>query len=179
MIEKMIGKTRIRVIKGDITNLEEKVDIIVNAANKTLLDGGGVDGAIHAAAGPELLAECRTLSGCETGRAKITKAYKLRAKHVIHTVGPVFDEEIGNENELLCSCYIKSLKLAVEFGLKSIAFPCISTGAYGFPEEKAAAIALKAVTKFLDLVPDIVELIIFVTNTDSDLKIYQDLLDAL
>ena len=136
----------IKIIQGDITKLT--VDAIVNAANKTLLGGLGVDGAIHQAAGPELLAECRQLHGCETGQAKITKGYKLPAKFVIHTVGPIYSGS-AEDNKLLTSCYINSLNLAKSHGLHSIAFPAISTGAYGFPAAAAAHIAFTAVQNWL------------------------------
>jgi O-acetyl-ADP-ribose deacetylase (regulator of RNase III) len=141
----MIG--RMEVVEGDITKLA--VDAIVNAANETLLGGGGVDGAIHRAAGPELLAECRTLGGCPTGQARITKGYRLPARHVIHTVGPVWHGGSRGEEGLLASCYRESLALALANRIKSIAYPAISTGAYGFPAAKAARIAVASVTSFL------------------------------
>lgn len=144
---------RLQTVLGDIT--KQSVDAIVNAANCSLLGGGGVDGAIHRAAGPELLTECRTLHGCETGQAKITKGYRLPAKHVIHTPGPVWHGGNNGEAELLASCYRSCLTLASENDCKTVDFPSISTGVYHFPLDKAAAIASKTIKEYLDAHPEI------------------------
>ena len=146
-MEIKVGEARLELVEGDIT--QQDTEAIVNAANRSLLGGGGVDGAIHRAAGPELLAECRTLGGCETGQAKITKGYRLKARWVIHTVGPVYHTEGKRAAELLASCYRKSLELASAKNLRSVAFPSISTGAYGYPLHEAAPIALKTVIDYL------------------------------
>ncbi len=159
----------VQIYQGDITKLE--VDAIVNAANTSLLGGGGVDGAIHRAAGPELLEECRTLNGCKTGEAKITKGYKLSAKFVIHTVGPVWHGGQSKEDELLANCYRNSLELAEIQGIHSIAFPAISTGAYRFPIERATRIAFLEIKKFLSIKSSI-EKTTFVCFNDYVYKTY-------
>ncbi len=164
----------IELIKGDITKLE--VDAIVNAANNSLLGGGGVDGAIHRAAGPQLLEETRTFGGCDTGDAKITKGYNLPAKYVIHTVGPVWRGGKYGEEDLLASAYRRSLEVAVENGVETIAFPNISTGVYGFPKKRAAEIAIKTVKEFTEQHPEIKK-VIFVSFANRNYKIYKDLLN--
>jgi O-acetyl-ADP-ribose deacetylase (regulator of RNase III) len=152
-METKVGNAKIELLEGDIT--DQDTDAIVNAANRSLLGGGGVDGAIHRVAGPQLLAECRPLGGCETGDAKITKGYKLKAKHVIHTVGPVYHSAGKKAPDLLASCYRRSLEVASQNNLKSVSFPSISTGAYGYPIEEAAPIALKTVADYLKAHPEI------------------------
>ena len=164
-----------KAIMGDITKLRD-VEAIVNAANSSLLGGGGVDGAIHWAAGRELLEECRKLNGCRTGEAKITKGYRLPCKYVIHTVGPVWHGGMSKEPELLKSCYENSLFLAKENGIRTIAFPAISTGIYGYPKKEAAQTAVRTVKEFMDQNPDAFDEIIFVLFDRDSLKIYEDLL---
>ena len=164
---------RFSIIVGDIT--ESKVDAIVNAANTTLLGGSGVDGAIHQAAGPELLAECRTLGGCETGKAKITAGYRLPAKYVIHTPGPIWRGGKENEAALLASCYRSCLELAGQNGVESIAFCCISTGVFHFPNQRAAEIAVETVRKYKAEIGSEMK-VIFNVFKDLDLEIYRRLL---
>ena len=166
-----INKATLELVQGDIT--QQGTDAIVNAANPSLLGGGGVDGAIHRGAGSRLLEECRTLGGCETGDAKITKGYNLKAKHVIHTVGPVYRRAGAQAPELLASAYRRSLEVASENGLKSVAFPSISTGAYGYPLNEAAPIALKTVADFLNAHPEI-ELVRFVLFDEKTLSAYEE-----
>lgn len=164
---------KIRFVMGDITRV--KADAIVNAANNSLLGGGGVDGAIHTAAGPKLMEECRNVGGCRTGEAKMTNGYQLVAQYVIHTVGPVWKGGDNKEAELLRSCYISSLKLADARGIKTIAFPAISTGVYGYPKAEAAEIAVKTVSEYL--AKSGIEEVIFVLHSEEDYRIYTRLLE--
>src|SRR5689334_180972 len=183
LISAEVGAARLDLVVADITTLD--VDAIVNAANCSLLGGGGVDGAIHRAAGPELLAECRTLGGCATGDAKATRGHRLSAKYVIHTVGPVWQggESTGislgdrSEDRLLASCYRRSLRVANELGVASIAFPAISTGIYGFPRERAATIAVAEVLEVLSEAPRIKK-VIFCCFDSATLRIYQELIGS-
>ncbi len=172
-MEVKIGSSVLEVTQGDITH--QDTEAIVNAANRTLLGGGGVDGAIHRAAGPELLAECRTIGGCETGDAVITGGYKLEARYVIHTVGPVYRSSNPRTEELLESAYRRSLEVALAKGVRSVAFPSISTGAYGYPLEEAAPVALRTVAGFLRAHPEI-ERVRFVLRGDSALQAFEEAL---
>jgi len=165
--------SRIEVISGDITVLD--VDAVVNAANSSLLGGGGVDGAIHRAAGPGLLKECRGLGGCRTGEARLTGGYMLPARYVVHTVGPVWKGGVSGEEELLASCYRSCLALAADRGISSIAFPCISTGAYGYPLEMAAEVAVREVRTFMESFHGDMR-VIFCCFTGQQMKIYDELL---
>ncbi len=166
---------KIEVRQGDITRLE--VDAIVNAANRSLLGGGGVDGAIHRAAGPELLAECRTLGGCPTGEARLTQAYRLPARFVIHTVGPVY-RGLPEDRQLLASCYRNSLTLAAQYGARSIAFPAVSCGVYGYPLEEACRIAVETTLDFLDA-DDRIQRVIFILFSDNDRRVYAEHIGSL
>ncbi len=167
---------RIQAVQGDITQLA--VEAVVNAANRTLLGGGGVDGAIHRAAGPELLKECRMLDGCDTGDAKLTRGYQLAATFVIHAVGPVWSGGKRGEPELLESCYRRSLEIAVEHKIRSIAFPCISTGVYRFPKDMAVRIAVKTVQSFLESHSGDFEKIVFCCFSSDDYKRYSLFIDV-
>lgn len=165
---------RLEVVQGDITKLA--VDVIVNAANSSLLGGGGVDGAIHRAAGPELLEECRTLGGCKTGEAKATRGHRLKARSIIHTVGPVWRGGDHGEDELLASCYRASLRLAEQFHARSIAFPAISTGVYGFPKQRAAEISVREVRQHGANSP--IEQVIFCCFDEETRAIYRELISS-
>jgi O-acetyl-ADP-ribose deacetylase (regulator of RNase III) len=172
---RQVGQARLEVIVADITTLG--VDAIVNAANSSLLGGGGVDGAIHRAAGPDLVAECRMLHGCKTGNAKITKGYRLKAGHIIHTVGPVWNGGTLGEDDLLASCYRCSIELCQEHGLASVAFPAISTGIYRFPADRAAGIALRTVVDELPAAP-VLKKVIFCCFSETSAQLHQTALDT-
>lgn len=168
----------IKALKGDITKITD-VQAIVNAANESLLGGGGVDGAIHRAAGPGLLEECRRLHGCLTGEAKLTKGYNLPCEYVIHTVGPVWHGGSRKEPELLASCYFNSLKTAMENGIRTVAFPSISTGVYRYPVDKAAKVAVETVKRFLDDFPDRIAVVEWVLFDDRTFAVYKEEIDKL
>ncbi|WP_065750303.1 O-acetyl-ADP-ribose deacetylase [Bradyrhizobium paxllaeri] len=172
---RQVGQARLEVIVADITSL--RVDAIVNAANSSLLGGGGVDGAIHRAAGPELVAECRMLHGCKTGNAKITKGYRLAAKHVIHTVGPVWNGGTLGEDDLLASCYRRSMELCQKHSLASVAFPAISTGIYRFPADRAAGIAVATVVDALAAAPHVTKVIFCCFSPESG-RLHEEALAA-
>ncbi|MEO0281317.1 MAG: O-acetyl-ADP-ribose deacetylase [candidate division WOR-3 bacterium] len=166
----------VEIIKGDITEMD--VDCIVNAANITLLGGGGVDGAIHRKAGPDLLEECKKLNGCKTGEAKITKGYRLKAKYVIHTVGPIYSDGKRGEDKLLYNAFYNSLKLAKEYNLKTIAFPAISTGAYGYPKDEAAKIAFKSIFDFIEEYGEVFEKIYLVLYDSMTFEIFKKIFES-
>ena len=168
----------LKVVKGDITKITD-MDAIVNAANESLLGGGGVDGAIHRAAGPQLLEECRTLHGCPTGEAKITKGYNLPCRYVIHTVGPVWYGGSEKEPDLLASCYFNSMKVAMDNGIRKVAFPSISTGVYGYPVDKAAKVAVSTVKRFLDEFTDQIDLVEWVLFDDRTYAAYEKEIDRV
>jgi len=170
-------REKISVLQGDITTL--KIDAIVNAANTTLLGGGGVDGAIHRAAGPELLEACRKIGGCPTGEARITKAYKLSVRRIIHTVGPVWKGGNAGEDELLARCYRSSFELCQEHQMRAIAFPSISTGAYGFPIERACRIAIRETKRMFESGESDIERVIFVCFSKEDFERYQRAMDEI
>src|SRR6187401_958746 len=170
-----VGPATLEILVADITTLT--VDAIVNAANRSLLGGGGVDGAIHRAAGPELMAECRTLNGCETGNAKITRGYRLPARHVIHTVGPVWNGGALGEDDLLACCYRRSIELCEKHSLVSVAFPAISTGIYRFPAERAAGIAVQTVVDTLAAAPTVAQ-VVFCCFSDASAQLHQAALAA-
>ncbi len=171
-----IGTSTLELLQGDIT--QQDTEAIVNAANRSLLGGGGVDGAIHRAAGPDLLAECRTLGGCDTGDAVITRGYRLKAKYVIHTVGPVYQRSRPGTERLLKSAYQRSLEVALAKGIRSVAFPSISTGAYGYPLDEAAPLALRTIADFLRKHPEI-ELVRFVLFSPKALRAFEEALEKL
>ncbi|MGB9735279.1 MAG: O-acetyl-ADP-ribose deacetylase [bacterium] len=175
-MEITIGNTVLSIIKGDITH--EQTDAIVNAANSRLAGGGGVDGAIHRAGGPKIMEECRKIGGCPTGSAVITTGGNLKAKYVIHAVGPIYNDGKHGEDKLLAGAYRTSLELAIKNNLKSIAFPSISTGAYGYPVDKAAEIALKTIVEFIKGNKNL-SLVRFVLFSDNDLKVYEDKAKAI
>lgn len=171
-------QTQIRMVQGDITKISD-AEAIVNAANNSLLGGGGVDGAIHRAAGPRLLEECRTLHGCNTGEAKLTKAYNLPCEYVIHTVGPIWNGGRSNEAELLENCYRNSLKIALEHNIRSVAFPSISTGVYSYPLEEAAQIAVRTVNEFIEGHQGELDLVEWVLFDRKSYEVYSRELDKL